>query len=104
MYIRAGGVDGTTVLQNAVLISQTIDTASRCSIDPIVVIPRLLIYLCYSGHTSEIMSSGNVFTRGLSRISRRKKRRRNLTALEQGPSTPSVATTDSEYLTQASKP
>ncbi|KAL6742575.1 hypothetical protein Aduo_015714 [Ancylostoma duodenale] len=52
------------------------------------------------------MSSGNVFTRGLSRISRRRKRRRNLAALEQGPSTTqtaSVSTPDVEYLTQPAK-
>ncbi|KAK5971066.1 hypothetical protein GCK32_007680 [Trichostrongylus colubriformis] len=50
------------------------------------------------------MSSGNVFSRGLSRISRR-KRRRNLPALELGPSTTSVATAvDAEYLTQNTKP
>ncbi|KAK6756047.1 hypothetical protein RB195_014438 [Necator americanus] len=52
------------------------------------------------------MSSGNVFTRGLSRISRRRKRRRNLAALEQGPSTAAtanVSTPDVEYLTQPIK-
>ncbi|WKY10216.1 hypothetical protein Q1695_002509 [Nippostrongylus brasiliensis] len=52
------------------------------------------------------MSSGNVFSRGLSRISRRKKRRRNLSSTPEqgGNATSSIVTNDAEYLTQTAKP
>ncbi|KAJ1349201.1 hypothetical protein KIN20_004671 [Parelaphostrongylus tenuis] len=45
------------------------------------------------------MSGNNIFTRGLSRISRRRKRQRNLPSMEQGPPPLPTATNDAALLT-----